>query len=136
MANSALVQHFSGNVIPGALCGDPTQIKSTSTTKTRGTAPFVVETNTSDREGVREVFLCQGFDKDTIDILMASWRKGTLSNYSLYMSKWFKFASCNKVSSVEPPVQVSLAFLTWLVRQGKLFNQICMARSALSSAIN
>ena len=112
MANSALVQHFSGNVIPGALCGDPTQIKSTSTTKTRGTAPFVVETNTSDREGVREVFLCQGFDRDTIEILMASWRKGTLSSYSLYMSKWFKFASCNKVSSVEPPVQVSLAFLT------------------------
>ena len=105
-------QPWYNTFIPGALCGDPTQIKSTSTTKTRGTAPFVVETNTSDREGVREVFLCQGFDKDTIDILMASWRKGTLSNYSLYMSKWFKFASCNKVSSVEPPVQVSLAFLT------------------------
>ena len=96
----------------------------------------MVETNTSDREGVREVFLSQGFDNNTVDILMASWRKGTFSNYSLYMSKWFKFASCNKVSPVEPPVQIALAFLTSLVRQGKSFHQICMARSALSSVIN
>ena len=96
----------------------------------------MVETNTFNREDVREVFLSQGFDNDTVDILMASWRKGDFSNYSLYMSKWFKFASCNKVSPVEPPVQIALAFLTSLVRQGKSFNQICMARSALSSVIN
>ena len=57
VANSALEQHFSGNVVPGTICGDSTQSKSTSTTKTRRTAPLVVETNTSDREGVREVFL-------------------------------------------------------------------------------
>ena len=67
---------------------------------------------------------------------MASWRKSTFSSYSLYLSKWFKFASCNKVSPVEPPVQVPLAFLTSLVREGKSFNQICMERSALSSVIN
>ena len=96
----------------------------------------MVETNTSDREGVREVFLIQGFDNDTVDILMASWRKGTFSNYSLYMRKWFKFALFNKVSPVELPVQVALAFLASLVRQGKSFNQICMTRSALSSVIN
>ena len=51
------------------------------------------------------------------------------------MSKWSKFASSNKVSPVEPPFQVALTFLTSLVRQGKFFNQICMARSALSSVI-
>ena len=136
MANSALVQHFSGNAVPRTICGNPTQRKSISTAKTRRTAPLVIETNTSDREGVREVFLSQGFDNNTVDILMASWRKGTFSNYCLYMSKWFKFASCNKVSLVEPPVQIALAFLTSLVKQGKSFNQICMARSALSSVIN
>ena len=131
-----MVQHFSGNVIPGTVGGDLTQRKSTSTTKVRGTALLVVETNTSDREGVTEVFLNQSFDNDTVDILMASWRKGTFSNYPIYISKWFKFASFNKVSPVEPPVQVALAFLTSLVRQGKSFNQICMASSALSSVIN
>ena len=124
MANSALVQHFSGNVVSGTMCGDPTQRESNSTTKNKGIAPLVVETNTSDRESVREVFLTQGFDNDTVDILMTSWRKGTFSNYSLRLSKWFKYASCNKVSPVEPPVQVALAFLTSLLREGKSFNQI------------
>ena len=45
--------------------------------------PQKTETNTSDRENLREVFLSQGFDNDTVDILMASWRKGTFFNYSL-----------------------------------------------------
>ena len=87
MTNLDLVQHFSGNVVPGTICGEPKQRKSTSTTKTRRTTPLVVETNTSDREGVREVYLSQGFDNNTVDILIATWRKGTFSNYSLYMSK-------------------------------------------------
>ena len=67
---------------------------------------------------------------------MASWRKGTFSNYSLYLSKWFKSASCSKVSLVEPPVQVALAFLTSLIKEGKSFDQICMARRALSLVIS
>ena len=52
------------------------------------------------------------------------------------MSIWFKFASCNKISPVEPPVQDVLAFLISLVRKGKCFNQTCMARSTFSSVIN
>ena len=52
------------------------------------------------------------------------------------MRKWFKFASCNKFSTVEPPDQVALTFLTSLVTQRKSFSQTCMARSALSSVIN
>ena len=132
---SALVQMFSGNVTAGNICGDSTQRKSTSITKIRGTAPFVAETDTSDKEGFREVFLRQGFDNDTADILMASCRKSPFPSNSLYMSKWFEFASCNKVSPVELPIQFALAFLTSLVRQGKSFNQICVARSALPSVI-
>ena len=107
-----MVQPFSENVVPGTIYGDPTERESNSNTKNRGNAPLVVETNPSDRENFREVFLSQSFDDDTVDILMASWRKGTFSNYSLYISKLVKFASCNKVSPVEPPFQIALAFLT------------------------
>ena len=96
----------------------------------------MLETTTSDREGVREVFLSQGFDNDTIDILMASWRKDTFSNYSLYMNKWFKFAFCNKVSPAKPPVQVALVFLTSLARRGNSFHQICVTKSAFLLVIN
>ena len=96
----------------------------------------MVEANTSDREDAREAFLSQGFDSDTVDILMVRWSKGTFSNNSLYMSKWFKFLSGNKVYPVEPPIQVPLAFLTSLVRHRNSFKQIFMAGSALSSVIN
>ena len=70
---------YSENVISGTICGDPTSNK-----KTRGTVPIVAETNTSDKEGVGAVFSSRDFDNDTVDILMASWRKGNLANY-LYM---------------------------------------------------
>ena len=116
--------NFSVNVVPGTICGDPTQRESNSTTKNRGNASLVVETNTSDRESVRKVFLSQGFDNDTVNIFMVSLRKGTFSNYSLCLSKWFKFASCNMVLPSESPVQVALASLASLVREGKSFNQI------------
>ena len=71
----------------------------------------------------------QDFDNDVADILMTSWKKGTFSNYSLYMSKWFKFASCNNVSPGQPPVQVALAFLIPLVQRGKFFHQVCIVIS-------
>ena len=136
MANSALVKTFPRNVVPETICGDPTQRESTSTTKNRGTAPLWSKLTLLIGKVSGKYFLSQDFDNDTVDILMTSWRKGTFSNYSLYMNKWFNFASCNKVSPVEPPVQVVLASLISLVRQIKSFNQICMARSALPSVIN
>ena len=67
---------------------------------------------------------------------MASWRKDTFSNYSLCMNKWFKFASCNKVSPAKPPAQVALFFLTSLARQGNSFHQICMTKSAFLLVFN
>ena len=72
MGNSTFAQHFSGNVVPETIFGDPTQRKSTFATKTRGTASLAAGAN---REDVREVFLSQGFDKDTVDILITSWKK-------------------------------------------------------------
>ena len=41
----------------------------------------------------------------------------------------------NNISPVETPTQVALAFLTSLVKKGKLYNQICTPRSALISII-
>ena len=54
--------------------GDPTQRKSTVTTKTRRTATLMAETNTSDKEDVREVLSSQDFDNDTVRVL------GTVKN--------------------------------------------------------
>ena len=72
MANSALVQQFLGNVIPGIICGEPTQIKFTSITQTRRVTSLATETNISVGTGVRKIFLYHSFNDNTADILMAS----------------------------------------------------------------
>ena len=56
MANSALVQQFLGNVIPGIICGEPTQIKFTTITQTRRITSLATETNISVGTGVRKIF--------------------------------------------------------------------------------
>ena len=48
---------------------------STSTSKIEGIGPLMTKTNTSDRDNVSELFLSQGIDISTADILMASWRR-------------------------------------------------------------
>ena len=58
----------------------------------------------------REVFLSQGCDKDTVEILMASWRKDTFSNYCLYMRKRFKFASFHQLNRQFRLHQLSLHY--------------------------
>ena len=60
MTNSTLVQQCLGKVMPRTIC-HTTQRQFYTSTKTRGAASSVVETTTSDRKGVREVFLSQGF---------------------------------------------------------------------------
>lgn len=54
--------------------------------KGQGIEPHVGETYSSDRRGVSNIFLSLGFDNNTAEILMTSWRKKAFSNYSLYMS--------------------------------------------------
>ena len=54
---------------------------------------------------------------------------------SQHINEWFTFFMVNNISPVETPTQVALAFLTSLVKKGKLYNQICTPRSALISII-
>ena len=99
MANSTLVQHFSGNVVPGTLCGDTPHKESTLPEKPEE-LHVLWSKLTLDGESVKEAFFSsQGFDNNDVDILkLETWRQDTFSNFSLYMSKWFKYASCNNVS--------------------------------------
>ena len=49
--------------------------------RNQAVAPTLVNTHSSNREGIGEVLLSQVFDPDTSDILISSWRHGTTSNY-------------------------------------------------------
>ena len=62
----------------------------------------MVESNISNCEGVRKVLLSQGFDRDIVNDLMASWRKSRLSNYSSHINERFKFVSYDKALPADP----------------------------------
>ena len=81
----------------------------------------MAEKNTTDKKGVREVFLSQGFYNDTLEILLESWKKTAISIYSLYTIKWFKFASCNLNLKFVSPVRLTLAPPDIISQAAKIF---------------
>ena len=85
--------------------------------------------------GLKKGLLSQGFHPDTSDKLISSWRQGTRSNYSQYINEWFKFSMLNNISPFESHIQVTLAFLTSLIKKGKSYYQILTARSDLAKTI-
>ena len=64
---------------------------------------------------------------------MASWRGGTQRSYRHYIKRWIQFCGERKRNFLEPTVNNLIAFLTVLFNEGKNYNTICVARSAVSA---
>ena len=72
---------------------------------------------------------------DTIDILMASWRKSTGKQYTTYLARWVTYCKNKQVDVNHATINDGLDFLTLLYKQGVGYSAINTARSALSSVI-
>ena len=70
-----------------------------------------------------------GLSPDTIDILMASWRKSTGKQFTSYLSRWVTYCKNRQLDFTHATINNGLDFLTLLYKQG------VAARSALSSVI-
>ena len=84
---------------------------------------------------VREQLQKLGLSPDTIDILMASWRKSTGKQYTTYLSRWVTYCKNKQLDVTHATINDGLDFLTLLYKQGVGYSTISTARSALSSAI-
>ena len=136
MANPAMVRHCPRNVLRQNLHIGSTPNRFVASSETRGIALAPVKTHSSNMEGIREVILSPGFDPDTFEIVISSWRQGATSNFYQYINKWFIFSMVSNISPAEPPTQIALDFPTSLIKKEKSCNQICTARSALASIIS
>ena len=76
-----------------------------------------------------------GLSPDTIDILMASWRKSTGKQYTTYLSRWVTYCKNKQLDVTHATINDGLDVLTLLYKQGIDYSAINTARSALSSAI-
>ena len=105
------------------------------TTRFQSLTPISRKTFTDGGSIDREKYRKLGYSKNTRNILLASWRPGTLKNYSKYIDLWKQFASMNSFDVFSNRVQNVLDFLSKLFFDGHSYSQINAASSALSSII-
>ena len=84
---------------------------------------------------MREKLQVKGFTKDTIDIILSSWRDGTKSQYQSVAKRWFEFCEKNECDAISPTLPLALGFLSELFNSGLSYSYINTARSALSSIL-
>jgi hypothetical protein len=84
---------------------------------------------------VRQQLEKTGLPRDTLDIIMASWRKNTGKQYNSYLSQWVVYCQTNNIISDKATIHDGLGFLTTLYKRGLGYSAINTARSALSTLI-
>ncbi|XP_069121449.1 uncharacterized protein [Argopecten irradians] len=83
------------------------------------------------RESIQDL----GFSTEAEQILLSSWRQGTMQQYQTYTSQWFQYCRENKKSVLSPAVGDVVNFLTELFKKGVGYSALNTARSALSAFI-
>ena len=74
--------------------------------------------------------------RTTKDILLASWRPSSKTQYATYIRKWLQFCSQRDADPYSPVVELILSFLTDLFDSGAGYSTINTARSALSTFLS
>ena len=136
LANTTLVHNLHGNVNTGTSYIESKSQQSSATSITRGETPTRQKAKPDGWDCVRLRYLKQGFNSETIDILMSSWRTGTKAGYSKYLKLWVDFCDASQIDFIDTEVHLALNFLTTLHNQGLSYGQINTACSALSAVLN
>ena len=99
-------------------------------------SPSAQHTEPSSLPAVREKLAGMGLQKDTINVILASWRNSTSKQlYNSYLLRWKAFCDQKQIPCENAGVLEGLAFLTHLHNQNLGYSVINTARSALSSII-
>ena len=67
---------------------------------------------------------------------MAAWRKSTRAKYTVYLNKWFKFASQRNINPLSTKYSNIITFFTKLYKDGLGYSAINTARSAINQFIS
>ena len=82
---------------------------------------------------IRKSFENRELSKESVDIIMASWRHSTQKQYSTYINRWVSFCDKRKINSFHTNIDSVIEFLTELFHSGKSYETLNTASSALSS---
>ena len=133
LANSALVSFSATSPSSTTLDLSPLLNTFETASGSRGAASVGKETRTADMSCIREKLQNSGLPPKSVEIIMASWRKGTKSQYQTYLTKWSRFCDTTNCEFFNPPIPHIISFLTGLFDSGLSYSAINSARSALST---
>ena len=109
--------------------------KSSTATKPTGGTPVTCQSKPTGESLIRERLDQHGLSSATKEILMSSWRSGTRTLYSTYLSRWERYCEENQLSKINPGLNGAIEFLTFLFESGLGYSALNTARSALSAIL-
>ena len=82
---------------------------------------------------LREEYVKQGLNENTVELLLSSWKQGTKNQYNIYFKKYLKFCEENNIPVEDINVKNTLNFLSYLYENKLSYSSINCARSAISA---
>lgn len=81
---------------------------------------------------IRQAYVNQGLEENTINIMIKSLSQNTLKQYNTSLKKWFQFCKNNNVHVYDHSITLVLKFLTQMFENGANYGTLNSYRSALS----
>ncbi|XP_067045964.1 uncharacterized protein [Acropora muricata] len=92
-----------------------------------------LSTGITSMQGIRESLVSSGASANITDVILSSWRQGTIKQYNVFLKKWAEFCLSRQTNSLSSSVPLVLEFLHHLYTQGYSYSSLNTARSALSA---
>ena len=96
-------------------------------------SPVTEHINVDGVSCLRKSFESYKLSSKTTDIILASWRHGTKTQYSTYIRKWTLYCREQQIDTLQCSLSHMLGFLTDLYEKHMSYSGINSARSALSA---
>ncbi|KAK2548898.1 Polyprotein P3 [Acropora cervicornis] len=90
-----------------------------------------LSTGITSMQGIRESLVSSGISANIADVILSSWRQGTIKQYNVFLKKWTEFCLSRQTNSLSSSVPLVLEFLHHLYTQGYSYSSLNTARSAL-----
>ena len=111
------------------------QESSESPSVSGGKPPIAQKKESAYLSTIRKELKDLGFTPRSTDVIVASLRKGTTSQYQTYLQKWLVFCTQKHCDVLSPSLPIALDFLAMLYEKGSSYSAIITARSMLSSIL-
>lgn len=87
------------------------------------------------RHIIKQAYLKQDIPSDSVDIILNSLSKSTLSQYNVALKQWYLFCQINNFDCYNSPIKNIVTFLTEQFKKGASYGTLNSFRSALSLII-